>query len=397
MAKKKGKRRVKAERGTLFKNNKLFGKKNSESTAKKFVKNLENSEDLELTPKGEKYFDEAEKQKIVQNMEAPVLYDSNKFNFINLENAQSISLKKTDLKDIKHILPSKDGVWFFMQNSAVLKNENLETVDNFEYDFESKLAPVIYDDDIYFSLEKNIKIYNLKNKSWEDYEISGIPIAPISTDGNNFYVVTDYSKLTCYDIEFKELWTFSTQRYLLNVPVYKDKHIFVTSTDGILYQLEKEEGELIWSYNFKTPLETPAINFNDLVALNSMDGKIHILSPEKKDEVYSFDTGFALFHKPVLINKDIYSFNRTFIFKTFIDEDNEFKTNMYDVKRSIEIVFQLFNKLFIVDNEASCFIMESEENFKILEHKSHKQPIQCIEKSSAFIQGEDNILYNLIY
>ncbi len=397
MAKKKGKRKIKAERGTLFKNKRLIGDKKSNSTAKKFVKDLDNSDEIEFTKSGEKYFDNVEKQKIAQKMEKPILYDKDKFGLMNLDSAEKLSLEEIDLKEINHIVPLKDGVWFFMKNLAVFKDQNLESVEKFEYDFESKISPVIYENDIYFSLEKNIKIYNIKNKSWESYPISGVPIAPISTDGNNFYVVSDYSKLTCYDIEFKELWTFSTQRYLLNVPVYSESHIFVTSTDGILYQLEKEGGELIWSFNFKSPIETSAVKFNDLIALNSMDGNIHILSPEKKDEVYSYDTGFALIHKPVIVNNNMYSFNRSFIFKTYLNDNNEFETKIYNLSRPIEKIYSLFSKLFIVDGNASSFIMESDDSFKVLDYKNHKKPVEYIKNSSALILGEDDILYKLVY
>ncbi len=397
MAKKKGKRKIKAERGTLFKNKRLTGEKKSNSTAKKFVKDLDNSDEIELTKSGEKYFDNVEKQKIVQKMEKPILCNKDRFELVDLDSVEKLSLEEIDLKEISHIVPVEDGVWFFMKNLAVLKNQNLESVEEFEYDFDSKISPVIYEDDIYFSLEKNIKIYNIKNKSWKSYPISGVPIAPISIDGSNFYVVSDYSDLTCYDAEFKELWTFSTQRYLLNVPVYSKSHIFVTSTDGILYQLEKEEGELVWSFNFKSPIETPAVKFDELVALNSMDGKIHILSPEKKDEVYSFDTGFALVHKPVIVNNNMYSFNRSFIFKIYLNDKNEFETKTYNVSRPIEKVFSLFSKLYIVTGDASAFIMDIDDKFKVLEKKTHKKPIEYIKDSSAIILGEDAVLYNLVY
>jgi len=394
MAKKKGKRKVKAERGTLFnKKGSLFQKKQKDSATKKFI-DVDNSDEIELTKNGEEYFDSMKKQKIAQTMEHPILLSSQKFKDIEVgEGLIQLTSEKVDIdtENIMFTLKVEDNIWIFTQDEAILLDMVLEKEGGFKYDdFKLVLMPLLHNNKFYFVESKKIRIFDLTDNSWTTQVISGTPIAPLSVYNDNFYLVTDYSKLTCFDETFKEVWTFSTEKYLLNIPEYKDNFLFVSSTDGILYQLEAKEGELIWSYNFKSSIETSTTIFQQYITVISMDGKIHFVDYLKKDEIFALDTGFALFIKPIIVKDSLYIFNRKFIWK-FSVENEEFSYQSFKFPKPIEKIYPLGENLAIIDYQANFFILNEELELSVVDIKSHKKPLEHL--NNALMLDESNIFY----
>ncbi len=382
--KKKAKRGNKVKKGGFFKEKGgLFNQTTDETVnpTKKFIKNVSDDENIELTESGKSHFETVKKQKFIESMEPAILLDNlfNEFELIKINNSLFLELENNEqiYEGVKYYLKEKENIWLFFEDKAIMLDYALMEELSFNYESENilKYSPTIVNNKIFFIANKEIHIYNLTEETWMHYSISGETTSSAIVNDEKIFLVIDFTKLVCLNENFKEEWSFITEGYLLNTPTIDD-FLYITSSDGMLYKLDKE-GDIIWSFNSKSSLETPPILFKDIVVINSMAGKLFFISKEDKRELAIIDLGFHLLNKPAIKNNVLYAFNRRFIYK--VDLVNYKILDILMLEEPIESISSLDDYLHIkTKNSKSLILDETFTNINITNFKSSKSPIQHV-------------------
>lgn len=382
--KKKAKRGKKVKKGGIFKEKGGLFNKNTDETVnptKKFIQNVSNDENIELTESGKSHFETVKKQKFIESMEPAILLDNlfNEFELIKINNSLFLELENNEqiYEGVKYYLKEKENIWLFFENKAIMLDYALMEELSFNYESENilKYSPIIINNKIFFVANKEIHVYNLIEETWNQYAISGETTSSVIVNNEKIFLVIDFTKLVCLNENFKEEWSFITEGYLLNTPIVDD-FLYITSSDGMLYKLDKE-GDILWSFNSKSSLETPPILFKDTIIINSMAGKLFFISKEDKKELAVIDLGFHLLNKPIVKNEILYVFNRRFIYK--IDLVNYKIIDILMFEEAIESISNLDDYLHInTKNSKSLVLDETFTNINITNFKSNKYPIQHV-------------------
>jgi hypothetical protein len=382
--KKKAKRGKKVKKGGFFKEKGgLFNKNSDESVnpTKKFIQSATDDEAIELTEKGKSHFETLKKQKSIESMEPPILLDEllNNFEVIKLNNTLFLEMENNEkiYEDIKYYFKNNENIWIFFEDKAMMLDYALMEELSFEYNSKNilKYPPTIHDNKVFFVANKEIHIYDLTEEAWSAHSISGEITSSIIIDDELIFLVTDFTKLLCLNENFKEEWSFITEGYLLNTPILND-FLYITSSDGMLYKLDKE-GDIIWSFNSKSPIETSPTLTENAIVINSMSGKLFFVSQEDKKELTTIDLGFHLLNKPIIKNGFLYAFNRRFIYK--IDLTSYSIQDIVMLETTIESISSLDDYLQIKINTSQTLIVDdSFTNINITNFKTIGTSIQHI-------------------
>jgi len=388
--KKKAKRGKKVRKGGLF-------KKTTEETinpTKKFIKDMDNDEGIELTESGKSHFETLKKQKYIESMEPPVLLDDlfHNFEVIKLNNSLFLKLEENETlyEGVKYYLKDGENIWLFFDNKAILLDYALMEELSFEYQNEDilKYSPAIFNGNIFFVSNKEVHIYNIEEQNWQTYSISGEITSSVIIENSLIFLVIDFTKLVCLNDSFKETWSFITEGYLLNTPVVSD-FVYITSSDGMLYKLDNE-GDIAWSFNSKSSLETPPLLFENTIILSSMSGKILFVSKEDKSEIAVIDLGFHLINKPVVKDEMLYVFNRRFLYKIDLASYKILDIIMFE--NPIESISTLDNYLHIRMSDSKSIVTDDTfTNINVTNFNGNKAPFQHI---NFLVSIDEN--YNLL-
>ncbi|MGC9015120.1 MAG: PQQ-binding-like beta-propeller repeat protein, partial [Thermoproteota archaeon] len=100
----------------------------------------------------------------------------------------------------------------------------------------------------------------------------------------------------------KELWHTKLGSIVTTPAVAFDK-VFIGSSDGNLYVLDKASGKVLWKYSTGGPITaSPIVSSNGIVYVGSTDGKIYALNVENGNLVWSDNVGAPIEVTPVLDN-----------------------------------------------------------------------------------------------
>jgi hypothetical protein len=395
--KKKAKRGKNVKQGDFFKEaGGLFNKNSEESVnpTKKFIQDASGDETIELTKTGESHFKALKKQKHIESMEPPILLDEffHKLDIIKLNNSSFLEIEENDImyEGVKYTIKNEDNTWLFFENKAVMLDYALMQEFSFEYkDLDIlKYIPTFYNKKIFFVGTKDIHVYNLTEETWKTYSVSGQITSSIMLDDENIFLVVDFTKLICFNNKMKEAWSFITEGYLLNTPIIED-YIYISSSDGMLYKLDRD-GDIIWSYNSKSSIETPPLSYQNTIIINSMLGKLFFISKDEKTELAVLDLGFHLLNKPIIKNNVLYAFNRRFLYKVDMEEYKLLDIIMFE--KPIESISNLEQFIHIRTSDSKSIIAdETFTNISITNFNATKSPLQHIN----FLISIDNN-YNLL-
>ena len=374
--KKKAKRGKKKAKGGLF-------NKSSEETVnptKKFIKNISEDDDIELTETGKSHFKTLKKQKYIDSMEPPVLLDKffSEFDIIKPETSSFLELdiEEPVFEGVKYSFKDEDNTWLFFEDKAVMLDFALMPEITIEYQENNilKYSPKLYNGSLFFVSDKEILIYDLANESWEEVSVSSEITSSILVNNENIYLIIDFIKLICLNEKFKENWSFITEGYLLNFPVISDNLIYLTSSDGMLYQLDST-GDIIWSFNSKSAIEMKPLIFGNIIILNSMSGKLFFLSKDEKKELAVLDLGFHLTAKPFISEEILYVFNRRFLYK--ISTETFKILDIIQLEKPIESIHKLDDYIYITLSDSTGIITDSSfTNISSANFKCTKKPLQ---------------------
>lgn len=124
---------------------------------------------------------------------------------------------------------------------------------------------------------------------------AGLPAAPRALAAQDAMFRGGPAHLGVYDSPPPTLqtlvWKFRTGGRVLSSPVVQGASVYVGSSDGRLYAIDRERGTERWQFVSRGPIaSSPAVS-QGLVYFSSLDGKVYAVEAESGKERWSFATG----------------------------------------------------------------------------------------------------------
>ncbi|MES2124586.1 MAG: PQQ-binding-like beta-propeller repeat protein [Gemmatimonadota bacterium] len=85
-------------------------------------------------------------------------------------------------------------------------------------------------------------------------------------------------------------WKFKTGGRVLSSPAVSGERLFVGSSDGVLYAIDRKSGSELWKFASKGPIASSPAVHNDLVYVSSLDGNVYAVDLATGKQRWAFAT-----------------------------------------------------------------------------------------------------------
>lgn len=174
-------------------------------------------------------------------------------------------------------------------------------------------SPVIHHQlAIFGSMDRVLRAINLENCElvWEFTTQGAIVASPIVSQDTVMFGSLDRTFYGLNATTGKIRWRFDESLgWFIADPVTDGKSVYAPSMDGKLYALDILTGAAKWSLDTNNEIVSSPVLVNDLVAIASVDGKVHIVSSNNGQEQGICNLGEE-------IRSDLSSFNNQVYVKT---------------------------------------------------------------------------------
>lgn len=87
-------------------------------------------------------------------------------------------------------------------------------------------------------------------------------------------------------------WQFERPERLIHLQT-DGQHVFVTSADGCLYQLDIDTGDRIHTYDFDTTIDTAPVVLEDVLYVGCRDGRVYAFDTDTRERLWTTTVGGA--------------------------------------------------------------------------------------------------------
>ncbi len=197
------------------------------------------------------------------------------------------------------------------------KKESIEKFNEISYEFETSeglYGNAIYSnptikDNILFGSSWNGKIFsfdlNDKEMRWQR-DIGWSSISSPTVYFNNV-IVGSSEGIYVLNKKNGEIILHNDIGYISGRPTISDDIIFCTSTDGFIYALNLENGNIVWKYQTDGDIYSSPVVDGNIVYFGSSDKKIYALNKNNGEKIWSFKTEGPITSSPI-IHKDLVIF-----------------------------------------------------------------------------------------
>ncbi|MBN2694727.1 PQQ-binding-like beta-propeller repeat protein [bacterium] len=357
------------------------------SAAKKFI----NSDLVDQRIENEKKESDNQSRKL-ESVEKPVLLEvlKNSFDLTAINSTSFIKLEKEEplFKKVRYSIFHNDSIWLFFDSKCISFDLGMSELFQFSVDSDFlNYEPLILDNKVYFIQGKKILELDYSSGEKKQYSISFIPTSNLHIFEGSFFLISDSNRLISFNSSFEENWSFSIDNYLFTQPTFENGSIWLGTSGGIMYQLDKN-GEVIWTYNSKSPIfSSPLVSGTNLF-LTTLSGKIQVLSILEKDYRFSIDTGFALFDAPIIHNGRVYVANRSYLYEISLS-DGSFK-NIANFPNHIETLISLGEYLGVYTIDGVLILVNDDiTQYNLLDSQVLRKPF-AVMQHLFYINGEQN-------
>lgn len=156
-------------------------------------------------------------------------------------------------------------------------------------------APLALDEDTLLAGSYNNKLYQISTRGGAASEFFTSArnrwiATPLVQDGV-IYAPNANGSLYALDMDANELWSFDTDAAIWSTPVIDNGQIFVVSQDHFLYAVDKQSGNLNWSFDMgAAAISRPVLSEDGVLYVGSFASKVYAVDSK---------TGSLLWEKEV--------------------------------------------------------------------------------------------------
>ena len=127
-----------------------------------------------------------------------------------------------------------------------------------------------------------------------------------SVMANTLFVGSSDGKLYSIDVDSGNvLWTFNTMNAIFSSPAYDSATIYFGSTDHLFYAVDALTGSMKWSYETDDPITSSPAVYNNNVYFGSWDGCLYSLSSGGSLN-WKYQTDGAIYSSPAISKGKVY-------------------------------------------------------------------------------------------
>jgi outer membrane protein assembly factor BamB len=236
-----------------------------------------------------------------------------------------------------------------------------------------------------------------------DEEIEGVVGSPVVSD-DAIYVTSSNGKVYCVDKHFgdKKWESDVLAKKLWSTPYIGGDNVYISTFDGHLYALSAEDGSITWSFATESKIgfvSSPAV-YEGTIFAGSFDGNLYAVEIGESEPLWKFAGGNCFWAVPVVSNNTVYAACLDGEIYA-IDVDNGTELWSFDAGSSIVVSPLLVDdSLVVVSDSGEVYVLKTDavDDNRVVKKLSigvSVQAIPCVLDRMVYVRGQDNCLYAL--
>ena len=255
------------------------------------------------------------------------------------------------------------------------------------------------------SRSQGLEFPQTREKEWFYPKVGGVigsvVGSPLVSD-DALYVTSSDGKVYCLDRDFgdKRWESALLGDKLWSTPCVDGDSVYLTTFDGRLYALSAEDGGVMWSFATQSGIgfvSSPLVHGGTLFA-GSFDSKLYAVKVGENEPLWEFPGGNCFWSTPVAGNGAVYA--GCLDGKVYaIDADNGTELWSFDAQSPIVVSPLLSSDLLIVASDSGAIYLlktAAEVDNRVVNEVSIGVSVQaapCVQDGIVYVRGQDNFLY----
>ena len=259
---------------------------------------------------------------------------------------------------------------------------------------------------------QNLDFPQMRDNEWfypKTSEVIGAIVGSPVISEDAIYVTSSNGKVYCLDKHFgDEKWESDVlAKKLWSTPYIEGDKVYISTFDGHLYALSAEDGSITWSFATESKIgfvSSPAV-YEGTIFAGSFDGNLYAVEIGESEPLWNFTGGNCFWATPVVSNSTVYA--GCLNGKIYaIDATNGTELWSFDVGSPIVVPPLLVDdSLVVVSDSGEVYILKTGaavdndnrkvKNFPIDVSDVSVQATPCAQEGIVYIRGQDNCLYAL--
>ena len=260
---------------------------------------------------------------------------------------------------------------------------------------------------------QNLDFPQMRDNEWfypKTSEVIGAIVGSPVISEDAIYVTSSNGKVYCLDKHFgdKKWESDVLGDKLWSTPCIEGDKVYISTFDGHLYALSAEDGSITWSFAIAYPkigfVSSPAV-YEGTIFAGSFDGNLYAVEIGESEPLWNFTGGNCFWAAPVVSNSTVYAgcLNGNIY---AIDATNGTELWSFDVGSPIVVSPLLVDDSLVVAAESgNVYVINPKTGIgeRIRNPGNDNKPTinalvqasPCAQEGIVYIRGQDNCLYAL--
>jgi len=254
---------------------------------------------------------------------------------------------------------------------------------------------------------QNLNFPQTRDKEWfypKTNEVIGSVVGSPVVSDDAIYVTSSNGKVYSLDKDFgDQKWESDVlANKLWSTPYIEEDKVYISSLDGHLYALSADDGSITWSFASESKIgfvSSPVVS-NGVIFVGSFDRNLHAVKVESNETLWKF-AGDNCFWATVLVSNNII-YAGCFDGKIYaIDAGNSTELWSFDVGSPIVVSPLLVDDLLVIAcDSGDVYVLRTEAtgDNRIVNQLSIGTSVRaslCASGDVVYVRGQDNCLYAL--
>jgi len=259
---------------------------------------------------------------------------------------------------------------------------------------------------------QNLNFPQTRDKEWfypKTNEVIGSVVGSPVVSDNAIYVASSDGKVYSLDRDTGDKNWNSTVLgdKLWSTPYIEEDKVYISTFDGYLYALSADDGSITWNFYAESKIgfvSSPVVS-DGVIFVGSFDRNLYAVKVESNETLWEFTGGNCFWATPLISNNVVYAScldNKIYA----IDADNGKELWSFDVGSPIVVSPLLVDDSLVVAAESgNVYVINPktgiDERIKNPENDNKPtinalvQATPCAQEGIVYIRGQDNCLYAL--
>jgi outer membrane protein assembly factor BamB len=254
---------------------------------------------------------------------------------------------------------------------------------------------------------QNLDFPQMRDNEWfypKTSEVIGAIVGSPVISEDAIYVTSSNGKVYCLDKHFgdKKWESDVLAKKLWSTPYIEGDKVYISTFDGHFYALSAEDGSITWSFATESKIgfvSSPAV-YEGTIFAGSFDDNLYAVKIGESEPLWNFTGGNCFWAAPVVSNSTVYA--GCLNGKLYaIDADNGTELWSFDVGSPIVVSPLLMGDLLVVaSDKGMVYVLRTDAvgDSRVVNKLSIGVSVRaspCVLDGMVYVRGQDNCLYAL--